>query len=344
MKNLVLIIAALIMGLSASAQETDLEAKQKQLETLEKIQKINNERIEKLKAEITALKPPVYWEKGGFSSLNFNTVGLSNWAAGGVQANSVTALGNLYANYAKNKVNWLNNLDLAYGLIQNEGEKFRKNEDKIDYLTKYGYKAKNNLSYAALANFKSQFQPGYDFGDPSEDRPVISRFLAPAFVNLSLGLDYKFTKWISVYISPAAGKFTIVADDSIAAKNIYIPSKTDAQGIQFYKDDFRAEFGAFVNVLVNKEIGKNINLKSRLDLFNNYTDKNTANRKNIDVNWETMVNFKLTKFIGASLFTHLIYDNDIEVPTEFDLNDNAIAYGPRTQFKHVLGIGFSYKF
>lgn len=337
-------VCGIVLLTNAMAQETDLEAKEKELAQLQEQQKATKASIDKVKAEIAALKPPVYWKKGGFTSLNFNTVGLTNWAAGGVQANSVTALGNLYANFKKDKISWDNNLDLAYGLIQNEGEKFRKNEDKIDLLSKVGYKATNKLNYAALANFKSQFQPGYDFGDPDPERPVISRFMAPAFINVSLGFDYKFTDYLSVYVSPAAGKFTIVNDDSIAAMNIYIPSLTDAQGVQFYNDRFRAEFGAYLNAIFQKDLGNSVNLKSRLDLFNNYTDKNNANRKNIDVNWENTLNFKLTKFIGASLFTHLIYDNDTNIPTAFDENDEPIAYGPRTQFKRVFGVGFSYKF
>lgn len=344
MNKVIIALLSLFIGLSSFAQETELEAKKKELAALQADVKAKTAAIDKIKAEIVALKPPVYWKKGGFTSLNFNTVGLNNWAAGGVQANSVTALADFFANYKKDKIEWSNQLDLAYGLIQNEGETFRKNEDKIDYLSKYGYHATKRLSYAILANFKSQFQPGYDFGNPDPERPVISRFLAPAFINLSIGLDYKLTPWLSIYFSPAAGKFTIVADDSIAAQNIYIPSSEDAQGVQFYKDNFRAEFGAFFQAMATKELGKNVKLKSRLDLFNNFTDKNVSNRENIDVNWETTVNFKLTKFIGASLFTHLIYDNDVDLPTEFDANDVAIAYGPRLQFKRVFGVGFSYKF
>ncbi|MFY0644194.1 MAG: DUF3078 domain-containing protein [Bacteroidia bacterium] len=344
MKKLVVLCLAICQVTVLFAQDGELDSKQKELEKLQQDLKVTQEAITKVESEITALKPPVYWKKGGFSALNFNTIGFNNWAAGGVQSNSVTALGNLYANYRKDKMEWVNNLDLAYGLIQNEGEDLRKNEDKIVYLTKVGYHATERLSYAVLGEFKSQFADGYDFGNPDEDRPVISKFLAPAFVQLSLGLDYKVSEALHIYASPAAGKFTIVMDDSIAAQNIYIPSVEDAQGFQFYKDNFRAEFGANINILYNQDLTKNFNVNSKLDLFNNYTDKNAANRANIDVNWETMLNMKITKFIGVNIFTHLIYDNDIEVPTEYDVNNVAIAFGPRVQFKRVLGVGFSYKF
>ena len=59
-----------------------------------------------------------------YSAITFNSLGLTNWAAGGVSSNSVSALGNIFANYKKDNIEWVNNLDLAYGLIQNEGETF----------------------------------------------------------------------------------------------------------------------------------------------------------------------------------------------------------------------------
>jgi hypothetical protein len=350
MKKLFSLITLCILSISVFSQETAIDLKKKELAAAQAELAAAQAKINGIKADITALTPPVYWKKGGFSSLNFNTLGLSNWAAGGVSSNAVTAMGNAYANYKKDKIEWVNNLDLAYGLIQNRGETFRKNEDKIDFLTKYGRRATEKLNYTVLGNFRSQFAPGYDFSNTDVNRPVISRFLAPAFVLASIGMDYKVTDYLSIYASPATGKFTIVRDDSIAAANIYIPSTEDAAGDQYYNNNFRAEFGALVNAVFVKDLTKKMNLRSTVNLFNNFTDKNAENRKNIDVDWQTILNMKLTQYIGASLFTHVIYDNDINVPL-YDKDNNAILNGsglpdsgPRTQFKRLLGIGFSYKF
>lgn len=297
-------------------------------------------------ANVATLTPPVYWKKGGFGALNFNSLGLTNWAAGGVSSNSVTALGNIFRNYKKDKVEWVNNLDLAYGLIQNEGNDIRKNEDKIDFLTKANYGITKKLSYSALVNFRSQFAPGFDFSVDSiadEDREPISRFMAPAFLTTSVGFNYNVTDYFSIYLSPATGKFTFVMDDDIAEQNIYIPSTEDSEGVQFYDDNYRAEFGALLNARFNKDLTKKINLTSTLNLFNNFTDVNNANRENIDVNWETMLNMKLTDYIGVSLYTNVIHDNDIAIPL-YDDNNDLIGEGPRTQLKRLLGVGFSYKF
>jgi len=327
------------------SQNNELQLKKQELENAKSSLIDAQKRVKTIEQEIAQLTPPVYWQKGGFGALNFNSLGLTNWAAGGVSANSVTAIGNIYRNYKKGKVEWRNNLDLAYGLIKNEGETLRKNEDKIDFLTKGNYGIIDKLSYSSLLNFKSQFAPGFDFSDPTIDdkaRDEISKFLAPAYLTTSIGLNYNFTDYFSVYISPATGKFTFVNDDSIAAQNIYIPATLNDNGVQFYNDRYRAEFGALFNAQFKKDLTKKINLTSTLNLFKNFTDVNTANRKNIDVNWETMINMKLTEYIGVSFYTNLIHDNDVTVPL-YERN-TIVGYGPRTQFKRLLGVGFSYKF
>jgi hypothetical protein len=345
MKNLLTSLLLFGFIVNTFAQNNALELKKQELENAKSSLVNAQNKVKSIEQEITKLTPPEYWKKGGFGALNFNSLGLTNWAAGGVSTNSVTAIGNIYRNYKKDKIEWRNNLDLAYGLIKNDGETLRKNEDKIDFLTKGNYGITDKLSYSSLLNFKSQFAPGFDFSDPTiedKDRTEISKFLAPAYLTTSIGINYSLTDYFSVYLSPATGKFTFVNDDSIAAKNIYIPATLDDNGIQFYNDQYRAEFGALLNAQFKKDITKKINLTSTLNLFNNFTDVNTANRKNIDVNWETMINMKLTEYIGISFYTNLIHDNDVAVPL-YDGN-TIIGSGPRTQFKRLLGVGFSYKF
>ena len=74
-------------------------------------------------------------------------------------------------------------------------------------------------------------------------------------------------------------------------------------------------------------------------MFSNYLN----NPQNIDVNWETLIQFKVNKYISATLSTHLIYDDDIDIAV-FDDAGEQTGKGPRLQFKEVLGIGFAYKF
>ena len=78
---------------------------------------------------------------------------------------------------------------------------------------------------------------------------------------------------------------------------------------------------------------ENITLTTKLSLFSNYAN----NPQNIDVNWETLLELKVNKFISATISTHLLYDDDISI------TDSKGKVGPRTQFKEVIGVGFAYK-
>lgn len=285
------------------------------------------------------------WKKGNFAALNFNQASFSNWSAGGENSIGLTALLSSYAGYKNSDATtvWDNTADLAYGFLKSGSQELRKNEDKIDLTTKYGKKAFKKVYYTGLLNFKSQFAPGYNY--PNDSVPV-SKFLAPGYAIVSLGLEWRPKDYFSIYFSPATGKFTFVLDQPIADAGTYgnEPAKYSidtAGNITKLKDgeNIREEFGAYIVVKFQKDIAKNINLKSKLDLFDNYTDKNTSNRKNIDVLWENALVMKISKYISATILTSLIYDNDIDY-----INKDAINEGPKVQFKETLGIGFSAKF
>ncbi|MCB9252236.1 MAG: DUF3078 domain-containing protein [Flavobacteriales bacterium] len=316
-----------------NAQISQLDSLKTELTNAETNKKASEARIKALKAEIEKKLPVILWKKGGFFAANFNQMSFNNWASGGVNAISITTLANLYAKYSKKRTTWDNNLDLAYGMIQNKNQSLRKNEDKIDFLSKFGYLSKlKHTNYAALVNFKSQFAPSYTFDAENVRSPMISTFMAPAFILASIGIDYKPKPYFSVYLSPATGKFTLVTVDNNSIKQSFA---VDTNKV------LRPEFGALMNIFFQKDIVTNVNLLARASLFNNYTDENKPNRKNIDVNLETMINAKLNKYVTASLFLNWIYDNDIDI--KYDEKDDT-KVGPRLQFKEVFGIGLSYKF
>lgn len=329
-KSLIFLFTILFINQSYSQINQKIDSLKNELKTAEDSRKNAEKQIELINNQIKDLSPKIYLTKGGFAALNFNQMSFTNWAAGGTNAISTTALGNFYLNYNKGKISWSNILDLAFGMIKNNGQELRKNEDKIDFLTKFGHNSPvKNLNYALLGNFKSQFAPSYTFDDKNVRSPKIAAFMAPAFILASIGIDYKPIKTLSVYFSPATGKFTIVAINDNSIKKAFSVDTTQSA---------RKEFGAMMNIFFQKDIIKNTNLQTQLSLFNNYTDQNTSNRKNIDVNLQVMINAKLNKFITASIFVNSIYDNDINI--QYDKNDESKT-GPRLQLKEVFGIGLS---
>lgn len=262
------------------------------------------------------------WKSGGNISLNFSQVSLSNWVAGGKSSASGTFLVNLFGNYEKGKVSWENSLDLGYGLLKESDSKLVKSDDKIDFSSKYGYKASGNLYYSALFNLKSQFTDGYKY--PDRDHPI-SRFLAPAYITLALGLDFKPDDHFSLFFSPVTGKLTVVADDSLSAAGAFgvdPGSKT------------RWELGAYVKTTVKYEVWKNVTFESKFNIFSNYLDQ----PQNIDVNWDVAINMKVNDYLSANFITNLIYDNDIKIAGD----DGSM--GPRIQFKELFGVGLNVKF
>ncbi len=188
------------------------------------------------------------WKKGGMLSANFSQISLTNWAAGGKSSMSGIFMVNSFANYKKDSLSWDNNVDFTYGFLKEDNSDLVKSSDKIDFNSKLGYVAGGSKwNYAALLNFKSQFAPGYNYPRTVGDA-AISRFLAPAYISVALGMDYK-TENMSLFLSPATGKFTIVNDDALSADGNY--------GVDPGKK-FRSEMGALLKFQVNKEILKNV--------------------------------------------------------------------------------------
>lgn len=280
------------------------------------------------------------WKTGGVFSLNFTQVSLTNWAAGGDNSISLNGITNLFANYKKGNSTWDNTLDLAYGLMKQGKQGMRKTDDRVDFMSKYGQRAFKNWYYAALINFRTQMAPGYNYPD---DSTKISNFLAPAYLLGAIGMDYKPNDNFNVFISPLTMRTTIVNDSKLADAGAFGVDKAEYNDLgEKIKNGkmFRSEYGGYLRSLLKADIMKNIKLISKLDLFSNYSD----HPERIDVNWEVLIALKVNEYISATIATNLIYDHDVDIAVDENGDGVFDAFGPRTQFKEVLGIGLTYKF
>jgi hypothetical protein len=340
MNKIFLLVLTSLLSLCAFSQTTDTVRQR-----LDSVQ-TKIDKLEVAKDSIKAADTIKYWKRGGNVALNFTQSSFTNWAAGGENALAAAGLINLFANYKKGHWTWDNTVDLGYGLVKSGTSPFRKNEDKIDLSSKLGrYAFKDYWYYTALINFKSQFDNGYNFPN---DSVVISHFLAPAYILGSLGLDYKSKdESFSFFISPITSKTTIVNNQDLADAGAFgvDAAKFDTvAGVYVqvkYGDKVRNEFGGYLKMTFKKDIMKNVNFATKLELFSNYL----RDPQNIDVLWENIVTMKVNKLISASLTTNLIYDHDIPVPVERTINGvKTPGTGPRLQFKEVLAVGLAYKF
>ncbi len=280
------------------------------------------------------------WIIGGRLGINFSNVSLTNWAGGGQE--SVSGTGNflLTANYQKTKASWKNSFEVNYGLIKQGDDPVIKSDDQILITSDFNYAFKEKWSYTNVLTFRSQFAPGYNPPQIQEDSTKISDWLSPGYMQLATGINYNPTSYLSFMLSPITYKMTIVMDQNLADAGAYgvdaavIDTTTGA--IITRGKNIRSEIGASFRMNFKKEIVKNVEFESVLDLFSNYIEDPAA----IDVNWINNLNMKINNFMSASILTQLIYDQDIKIAADNDPTDIA----PRTQFKSVLGIGITYKF
>ena len=265
---------------------------------------------------------PKAWKKGGIISVNLAQGSLSNWASGGEDFSlALNSLVSLYAFYKKEKHSWDNTFDLNLGYVKTTSLGARKNDDRFDLLSKYGYALTPKLSVAGLFNVRSQFFKGYTYSD--NIKTFSSNFMAPGYVLLGVGLDYKPTKHLSIFISPATVRWVIVKDTALANKGLYgvTPGKKS-----------NLEFGAFATINYLKEFNKVLSYKGRLDLFSNYR----RNPKNVDLYMTNALSAKISKIFSATWGLDLIYDDDVRL---FGKNKNAAGL----QVKSLVGIGLLVK-
>ncbi len=263
------------------------------------------------------------WKSGGLYSLNISQGSLSNWAAGGDNFSlSVNSLLNLFAFYKKGKHSWDNTFDFNLGYVNTTSLGSRKNDDRFDLLSKYGYAIHPKLSVSGLFNLRSQFFKGFTF--PDNVKTFASNFMAPGYILLSAGLDYKPVKDLSIFFSPVTARWVIVRDTALSNKGLY--------GVEPGKNSV-LEFGAFATINYLKEISPNITYKGRLDLFSNYRN----NPQNIDLFMSNVLNVKLSRVLSATWGLDLIYDDDVKL---FGPNQSS----PALQVKSLVGLGLLVKF
>jgi len=263
------------------------------------------------------------WKKGGLFSVNLSQGSLSNWAAGGDEFSlSLNAILSAYAFYKKDKHSWDNTVDINFGFLRTTSLGNRKNDDRFDIWSKYGYALSKKWNAAALFNFRTQFANGYTYS--GTDKTFSSSFLSPAYLLLGLGLDYKPTENFSVYISPVTTRWVIVNDDTLSAKGLY--------GVTPGKNT-REEFGAFLSAQFIKALSKAVVYKGRLDLFSNYKH----NPEKIDVFMTNLFSVKLSKVLAATWNVDFVYDDDVRL-----FGDDGKS--PAWQIKSLVGLGLLVKF
>ena len=272
---------------------------------------------------ILVTRRPNFWKFSGNVSLQFTQNYVSdNWFQGGESNYSGLAMANLNLNYDnKQRIQWENKLQLQLGFQTNKSDayhKFKATNNLIRLTSKFGHKAVSTLYYTGQILTWTQIVPQYD----NNSMNLRSEFLGPLYLNLSVGIDYKWNiRRFSgnIYMAPVAYNLRYISNGDLWYKH----------GIPEGKHSLH-DAGSSIQINWKVEIWKNINWQSRMYFFTNYSY--------INYEWENTFNFTINRYLSTKLFLYP------RVDTSRDFSNGVEGRSKHFMFKEWLSLGLNYNF
>ena len=210
------------------------------------------------------------------------------------------------------------NLSYKLGLNstpQDQVHDYSISEDVLQWNLNTGLKAFQKWYYSFNAQFKTQIFKNYK----ANSNDLKASFLSPGDFNMGLGMSYSFKKNnvdFTATISPLSYNLKTCITDRIdhGQFNIKPDRKT------------HSEFGSNAEFNMNWKIRYNINYKTRLFLFTDYSY--------FLADWENTLNFDINKFLSTQIYVHMRYDTSTETNTSWK----------HFMLREVLSFGLSYTF
>lgn len=274
------------------------------------------------------------WVTSTTPSLVFTEKLYENWSAAGNSLISSVANfdGSYKYTYGSNIVDNVVKLALGFDMQDLDDnrslESFRKSQDVIDLSSTYSRKIYEKINVNASLGFKTQFLDGYKYaGAGNEGRELLSRFMAPGYLMTSIGNEYKADNW-NTSISFLSGKTTFLySQEVIDAGQLYGVDTTGGKRAHF-------ALGTYVKFYFKKDIFKNFNLYTKLELFYDYRKPSDIYKRGgwdgtpydtylkqfgksltheTDVNFEVTINYNVTQHIALSSSLNMKYDTDFKM-------------------------------
>lgn len=265
--------------------------------------------------------PKEGWHKSGNIILLFNQSAFSDWVTGGEN----TIAGNLGVNYdfnyLKGDISWDNKILASYGLTKSKNSEFeKKTDDRFEFNSLIGKKAKGFWYYSAFLNFKTQFTKGYVYGkdvDGKEIRTAYTNFMSPANLTFGPGMLWKKSDNLKFNFAPLTSKVIFVDKDFTLPNDAYF-------GVEEGKST-KYELGFYASGYAKLGLMENVSMENILNLYSNYLE----DPQNMDVDYTMNLVMKINSYLSANLTFQTIYD------------DNAFE---GFQMREVFGVGINYKF
>lgn len=272
---------------------------------------------------VLVTRKPNFWKFKGSVSLQFTQNYVTdNWYQGGESNYSGLAMANLHLNYDnKQRIQWENQLELQLGFQTNKSDAYHKvkaTNNLIRLTSKFGYKAVSTLYYTGQLLTWTQLVPQYD----NNSMNLRSEFLGPLYVNLSVGVDYKWNiKRFSgnIYLAPVSYNLRYISNADLWSKH----------GIPQGKHSMH-DAGSSILINWKVDIWKNINWQSRMYFFTNYSY--------VNYEWENTINFVINRYLSTKLFLYPRID------TSRDFSNGVEGRSKHFMFKEWLSLSLNYNF
>lgn len=288
---------------------------------------------------------PKIWTIGGSFGLDLTGTFLQNPRLGaGDNRIGGGGLVNLFAKFKKTKYFWDNSGTLQLAALRIGGKTksdgtdnpFQKNLDILRLGSRFGYSIVGDKLFAAIdGTAESQLLPTY-IGNviSGVDSNLLSEFLAPARFAIAPGIDYKPTKQLSFFLSPASFNLIYVGNDDLAAL------KGQPLGNEAGKNN-RFQLGYSLKAqYANKYFKDRIAVSSKLAWFADYKQNLNGN-----VLWQNALDVQIFKGLALGLFGDVFYDHFTLVQVEkIPAGTSPDAYGPFLGLKPSYIGGFLLKY
>lgn len=290
-----------------------------------------------------------HWTKSGNASLQFTQGFVSkNWYKGGQSSFALLATGDYTFNYKNEKFTWDNHLEGKLGFINTSSQyrKFITNNDLLKWTSKIGYEAGHNWYYTLQAIGQTQFATGWKDNGADQDPTEISKFFNPAYLNLSLGMDWKKDtekiNW-TVYISPLAYNLVYVGDPLRDFRGVNgadskpMAGRIDGTAFGLKPGDFNMyDLGATAKAGMVWKACKYLTWTSQATYFSPlYNCGKYKDNGYTRLEWENTFDMPLNKFFSTKVYTHLRFDDSVGPENKGE------GWG-YFQFTELLSFGISY--
>tara|TARA_B110000483_G_scaffold104897_1_gene127979 strand:+ start:821 stop:1672 length:852 start_codon:yes stop_codon:yes gene_type:complete len=256
------------------------------------------------------LKSP--WKNRGNFSFLLNQSSFDNWIAGGVNNISGAVGINYDFNYSKASWSWDNKITAAFGITKIKEQDIQKSDDRLQWNSVLGKKAKGFWNYSLFLNFKTQFTD-----DLNSETKGPTRLLSPGYLQVGPGMLWRKNDNSKVNIAPATSKLIIVDKEFTLPDAAYF-------GVEEGKST-RYELGASIGAYYKFTLMENITMENILNLYSDYLE----DPQNIDLDYMINIVMGINRYFSTNLAFQAIYD------------DNAFE---GLQTRQVIGLGINYSF